>query len=173
MNTEPAVNYTLLKAPLPEIYQLSKWTWVRRCVESIGVVALCLAMTSCSSEAPGPEQLPVEGLLGAYELVSYEGRPLPTGNGRATYYGSNIVLEREQRYTQAVDAEICGPVGSCTRSTSSSGGTWLLLHDGTLYFDPYEGYGWPPPRIEAAGQEIRFYIPGTDTDTLSFTYRRR
>jgi len=154
--------------PFPEICQLISWT--RRCyAASIGAAALCLTMTACS----GPEVLSPEpqDLLGEYELVSYGGQPLPTGNGRATYYGGKIVLEREQLYTETVDVEICPPAASCTRSTSSSGGTWLLLHDGTLYFDPHQSYGWPPPRIEADGQEIRFYIP--DTDTLSFTYRRK
>lgn len=153
-------------------YQLSKWTWVRRYVGSIGAVALCFAITSCgSSEIPGPEQLPVEGLLGEYTLVSYGGQSLPAGNGRATYYGGQIVLGREQLYTQTLDVETCPPAASCTRSTSSSGGTWLLLHDGTLYFDPTQSYGWPPPRVEADGQEIRFYIP--DMNMLGFTYRRK
>lgn len=129
-------------------------------------------MTACGgSGAPGPEPLLVEDLLGTYELVSYEGQPLPTGNGRATYYGGKIVLGREQLYTETIDVESCSPAAPCTRNTSSSGGTWLLLHDGTLYFDPHQGYGWPPPRIEADGQEIRVYIP--DMDMLTFTYRRK
>ena len=113
-----------------------------------GVVtaALCLTLSACSSsETLGPEPLSVAELLGEYELVSYGGQPLPTGNGRATYYGGEIVLEQKQRYTETLDVESCYPASPCTRDTSTSGGTWLLLHDGTLYFDPHEGYGWPPP----------------------------
>ena len=91
---------------------------------------------------------------------------LPTTEARSS-------LERKQLYTETVDVESCYPASPCTRDTLTSGGTWLLLHDGTLYLDPHEGYVWPPPRIEADGQEIRFYIPGTDTGTLSFTYRRK
>lgn len=119
-----------------------------------GVVtaALCLSLSACSSsETLAPEPLLVEDLLGAYELVSYWGQPLPTGNGRATYYGGEIVLEQKQLYTETVEVESCYPASPCTLDTLTSGGTWLLLHDGTLYFDPHEGYGWPPPRIEADG----------------------
>lgn len=139
-----------------------------------GVVtaALCLTLSACGgSETLAPEPLLIGDLLGTYELVSYWGQPLPTGNGRVTYYGGKIVLEQKQLYTETTDAESCYPAAPCTRDTSTSGGTWLLLHDGTLYLDPHEGYGWPPPRIEADGQEIRFYIP--DMDTLTFTYRRK
>lgn len=127
--------------------------------------------TYSSSEALGPEPLP-GNLLGEYVLVSYGGQPqpLPTGNGQATYYGGKIVLKRDRLYTEIVDVELSSPAAPYTRGTSSSGGTWLLLHDGTLYFDPHQGYGWPLPRIEADGQEIRFYIP--DMNALSFTYRR-
>lgn len=156
--------------PLHGASQLIKWTR-QRYAASIGAVALCFTLTACSgSEALSPELLP-ENLLGEYALVGYGGQPLPAGNGRATYYGGKLVLERDQLYTQTVDVELCPPAVPCTRSTSSSGGTWLLLHDGTLYFDPHQGYGWPPPRIEADGQEIRFYIP--DMNTLTFTYRRK
>lgn len=150
-------------------YSLGRTRW--RYAAGVVIAALGLSLSACGSSNLAPEPLLVDNLLGTYKLVSYWGQPLPTGNGRTTYYGGEIVLEQKQLYTETIDVESCYPVGPCTRGASTSGGTWLLLHDGTLYLDPHEGYGWPPPRIEADGREIRFYIP--DMDTLTYTYRRK
>ncbi len=151
---------------------LSVWTRVRRYAAWGGGGMLCLALTACGGTGtPNPASLSVDDLFGVYVLASYEGQFLPSGNGRTTYYGGSLNLERDGRYTETIDAEVCSPAAPCTRDTSFSGGTWLLLRDGTLYLDPQEGYSWPPPRVEADGQEVRVYIP--DADLLTFTYRRQ
>ncbi len=166
MNTEDSRNLS------KQLCCSIQWWQIQFRIASIPLFALGLALTSCSSsKAPNPKPLTTENLLGVYELVSYEGQPLPTGNGRATFYGGKIVLKQKQLYTQTVDVETCYPATPCERNTGNDGGTWLLLSDSTLYFDSSQSYGWPPLRVEADGQEIRFYIP--DMNRLSFTYRRK
>lgn len=138
-------------------YSVRTW-W--RYAAGVVTAALCLSLSACSSSetlgSEGPEPLSVAELLGEYELVSYWGQPLPAGNGRATYYGGEIVLEQNQLYTRTVDVESCYPASPCTRDTSTSGGTWLLLHDGTLYLDPHESYGWPPLASRRTGRKSAF-----------------
>jgi hypothetical protein len=129
-----------------------------------------LLAVACAVPHPAPAPPTPEALAGAYVLVSYGGRPLPTREFRAVYHGGSLTLHADGRFLSELDAELCEPDGGCRRSVSRSQGIWLLLHDGTLHLDHEERHSWPAPRIEADGVEIRFYIPGNGMP--GFTYRR-
>ena len=139
------------------------------------------AITLCGcapGQSPGRAPVPTEALLGTYELVSIEGRPLPVREFQAVYHAGRITLLADQRWVSEIDAETCSLENVCERETATAEGSWVLKQDGTLSFDPHgedeepaeEDHG-PPPRVEADGEEIRLYTPSVEVPI--FTYRRR
>jgi hypothetical protein len=118
--------------------------------------------------------LSVSQIAGEYELVRFFGQPLPADNfARGTVEARHISLLTDQRYTRTWRGTTCA-LGSCARADGSDSGYWMVLADGTVYFDSQAGTSWPPQRVEANGRELRVLIPTGDTQfTLGEVYERR
>jgi|SRR5262245_49093023 len=121
-----------------------------------------LLVVACSTGEPaGPRGLAPADLAGEYELTRIGTQPLPASPfpGRVTVFSGHLQLLADLRYTSIGRSEVC-VLGTCTTRTDTTGGTWLVLQSGELYFDSQQGYSWPPPPVEADGREIRFYTLG-------------
>ena len=142
-----------------------------------------LASSACAPASAPTAALPLESLLGTYELVSILGRPLPVREFQAVYFAGELTLQRDQGYVSHIDAETCTVDNRCERGIAATRGVWVILPDGTIEFDPHDDSNIPemdrdplegdvpPPRIVADGREIRYY---TRSEQLPiFTYRRR
>lgn len=131
-----------------------------------------IVLGGCGAEPSGV--LPVSQIAGEYELTRYFGQSLPADNfGRGTVEAKHLSLLADQRFTRTYRGEIC-VLGSCARADGSDSGVWMVLADGTLYFDSNTSTSWPPQRVSANGRELRFMISsGEGQFTASEVYERR
>lgn len=137
------------------------------------LLILATALLGCCRDAPSGV-LAVSQIAGEYELVRFFGQSLPADNfGRGTVEARHLSLLADQRYTRTFSGTVC-VLGSCARSDGSDGGVWMVLADGTLYFDSQSTTSWPPQRVEANGRELRFMISsGEGQFSVGEVYERR
>ena len=118
--------------------------------------------------------LAVTQIAGEYELVRFFGQSLPADNfGRGTVEARHLNLLADQRYSRTSRGTAC-VLGSCARADASDSGVWMVLADGTLYFDSPSSTGWPPQRVQANGRKLRFAISSGDGQfSVGEVYERR
>lgn len=135
-------------------------------------MATVVALSGCGDAPSGV--LAVSQIAGEYELVRFFGQSLPADNfARGTVESRHVSLLADQRYTKTWKGTTCA-LGSCARADGSDSGVWMVLADGTLYFDSQTGISWPPQRVEANGRELRFMISTGNTQfTVAEVYERR
>lgn len=126
----------------------------------------------CGAEPSGV--LAGSQLAGDYELVRFFGQSLPANNfGRGTVEARHLSLLADQRYTRTYSGTAC-VLGSCARADGSDDGVWMVLADGTLYFDSPSSTSWPPQRVEAHGRELHFMVrSGEGQFAVGEVYERR
>jgi hypothetical protein len=133
---------------------------------------MAVAFSGCGDAPSGVPS--VAQVAGEYELVRYFGQPLPADKfARGTVEAGHLSLHVDQRYTRTWKGTTC-LLGSCTRADGSDSGVWMVLADGTVYFDSATSTSWPPQRVEANGRELRFMIPtGNSQFTVGEVYERK
>jgi hypothetical protein len=138
----------------------------------IFLMATAAVLVGCRDAPSGV--LPVSQIAGEYELVRFFGQSLPADNfARGTVESRHVSLLADQHYTKTWKGTSCA-LGSCVRADGSDSGVWVVLADGTVYFDSQAGISWPPQRVEANGRQLRFLIPtGEAQFTLGEVYERR
>jgi hypothetical protein len=140
----------------------------------VTVLALCCgAWLGCDDDSLGPS-LSIAEVAGEYELTEVEGHFLPANVlGRLTVFSGHLTLGLDLRYERAEHNEICA-AGSCDEAQDTVFGTWLLLHDGSLYLDSREGYSFPPSFLIADGRTVVSCPEGNPTGCApSRLYERR
>lgn len=136
------------------------------------VIATAISLCGCGD---APNGVPAASqTAGEYELVRFFGQPLPADNcARGTVEARHLSLFADQRYTKTWKGTACA-LGSCERADGSESGVWVVLANGSLYFDPQSGTGSLTQRVEANGRELRFMIlTGNSQYTVSEVYERR
>jgi hypothetical protein len=136
------------------------------------LIAATVVLSGCGDAPSGVRT--VSQIAGEYELVRYFDQSLPADNfGRGTVEARHLSLLADQRFTKTSRGTIC-ILGSCARADGSESGVWMILVDGSLYFDALSHTSWPPQRVVANGQELRFMISSGDGQfAVSEVYERR